>query len=72
MTFTNDKYPPSGKSEWGTIVIKDFSAIGAGATIVTGVTIGSNALVGAGSVVTKDVPDREVWCGNPAKFLRKR
>ncbi|GHM99866.1 N-acetyltransferase [Cytophagales bacterium WSM2-2] len=46
------------------------SSIGTGATILGGVTIGKNALVGAGSVVTKDVPDNAVVVGNPAKIIR--
>ena len=39
--------------------------------ILKGVTIGENSVVGAGSVVTKDIPSGEVWAGNPAKFIRK-
>lgn len=72
VTFTNDKYPPSGKENWGYIFVKDGAAIGAGCTILTGVTIGEGALVGAGSVVTRDVPAGQVVCGNPAKYLRDR
>ena len=45
--------------------------IGAGATILPGVTVGENSIVGAASVVTKDVPDNEIWAGNPAKFIKK-
>lgn len=44
--------------------------IGGGSSILPGITIGENALIGAGSVVTKDVPDREVWIGVPAKKVR--
>jgi len=39
--------------------------------ILCGVTIGRNAMIGAGSVVTKDIPDNELWLGNPARFKRK-
>jgi acetyltransferase-like isoleucine patch superfamily enzyme len=46
-------------------------SIGSNATILGGVRIGDEAVIGAGSVVTKDVPAREVWAGNPAKFLRR-
>lgn len=46
--------------------------IGANATICNAVTIGENAVVGAGSVVTKDIPAGEIWAGNPAKFIKKR
>ena len=70
VCFTNDKYPPSGK-RWKTIVRNNVS-IGANVTIVCGVSIGNNAEIGAGSVVTKSVPSGEVWVGNPARFLRKR
>lgn len=72
VTCTNDKFPPSGEDKWGHICIEDGAAIGAGVVVVTGVTIGSNALVGAGSVVTKDIPANEVWAGNPATFMRKK
>ena len=46
-------------------------SIGAGTTILPGLVIGENAMIGAGSVVTKSVPAGEIWVGNPAKFLRK-
>lgn len=46
-------------------------SIGSNATILGGVRIGDEAVIGAGSVVTKDVPAREVWAGNPARFLRR-
>jgi len=51
--------------------IKKLASIGTNATIMCGVTIGENSLIGAGSVVTKNIPDNEIWVGNPAKFLRK-
>ena len=53
------------------IVIKDNVFIGAYSFVLKGVTVGKNAIVGAGSVVTKDIPDNEIWAGNPAKFIRK-
>lgn len=71
VCFTNDKYPPSGKENWGMTVVKSGAAIGAGSVILTGVCIGEKALIGAGSVVTKNVPAGEVWCGNPARFIKK-
>ena len=70
VTFTNDMYPKSGNSDYNmlhTRVCKGAS-IGANSTIVPGVTIGENAMIGAGSVVTKDVPAGELWYGNPASF----
>ena len=45
--------------------------VGAGSTILPGVTVGENAVVGAGSVVTKDIPANEIWVGNPAHFIKK-
>lgn len=72
VTFTNDLFPRSKNTDYEmkkTLVQKGAS-IGANATILGGVTIGQNALIGAGSVVTKDVPANEIWVGNPAKFLK--
>lgn len=68
-TFTNDKYPRSKvyPEQFIRTFVKKGASIGANATIVCGVTIGENAMVGAGSVVTKDVPAGELWYGNPAK-----
>ncbi len=73
VTFTNDKYPKSKNQDWQllTTVIKQGASIGAGSTILPGLTIGENSVVGAGSVVTKDVPAGEIWVGNPAHFVRK-
>lgn len=70
VTFTNDKFPPSGEESWGKTVVKDFASIGARCVILPGVTIGEDAMIGAGSVVTKNIPAGEVWAGNPAMFLR--
>ncbi|WP_029903693.1 acyltransferase [Prevotella sp. 10(H)] len=52
------------------VLIKQNAFIGANSTILKGVTIGEGSVVGACSVVTKDVPDNEVWGGNPAKFIK--
>ena len=72
VTFTNDLFPRSKvhPKEYVKTIIKKGASIGANSTIVCGHTIGENAMIGAGSVVTKDVPDREVWIGNPARFIR--
>ena len=72
-TFTNDLLPRSKNPDWKLqkTIIKKGASIGANATILCGITIGENAMIGAGSVVTKDVPDNEVWIGNPARFLKK-
>jgi acetyltransferase-like isoleucine patch superfamily enzyme len=72
VCFTNDKYPRA-VGDWKIVptVVKKGASIGAGAVILCGVTIGENAMVGAGSVVTKDVKANEMVYGNPAK-VRKR
>jgi len=72
VTFTNDRYPRSKQypDEFQQTIIKKGASIGANATVLGGVTIGENALIGAGSVVTKSIPDNELWVGNPAKKIR--
>ena len=72
VTFTNDPIPPSGGKGWKETSIKDGVSIGAAAVILPGIVIGRNAMVGAGSVVTKNIPQGEVWIGNPARFYKKR
>jgi len=73
VTFTNDMHPKvDGKWKLLRTVVSDYASIGAGAVILPGVKIGRNALVGAGSVVTKNVPANAVVAGNPARFLHKR
>jgi UDP-2-acetamido-3-amino-2,3-dideoxy-glucuronate N-acetyltransferase len=54
------------------VILKEHCFIGWNVTICKPVTIGRYAVVGAGSVVTKDIPDYEVWAGNPARFIKKR
>ena len=73
VTFSNDKYPRSKQypEEYVKTVIEEGASIGANATILPGVTIGQNAMIGAGSVVTKDIPAGELWMGCPAVFVRK-
>jgi acetyltransferase-like isoleucine patch superfamily enzyme len=72
VVFTNDRVPKAvGDWEATPTLVKKGASIGANATIICGVTIGENALVGAGSVVTKDVPANTVVAGNPAKPIRK-
>jgi acetyltransferase-like isoleucine patch superfamily enzyme len=69
VSFTNDRYPRSGNRnfEMLTTVIGVGASIGAGAVILPGLKIGPRALVGAGSVVTRDVPSGVVVSGNPAR-----
>jgi acetyltransferase-like isoleucine patch superfamily enzyme len=80
VIFTNDSYPRATTGEgdlqtdgdWKVerTVIKKGASIGSGATILANTSIGENAIVGAGSVVTKDVPANSIVAGNPAKVLR--
>lgn len=80
VAFINDLFPrataPGGalqtEKDWRveSTLVKKGASIGSGATILASVTIGENAMVGAGSVVTRDVPADTVVAGNPARFLR--
>ena len=80
--FINDKEPRAtnsqgvikSSSDWKAIptLVKKGASVGANATILCGITIGQGSLVGAGAVVTKDVPPGAVVVGNPAKVLRKK
>ncbi|MCD9854175.1 acetyltransferase [Epilithonimonas sp. JDS] len=69
VTFTNDLVPRSKQypAQFAKTLVKKGASIGANSTIIAGNTIGEYALIGAGSVVTKDVPPNTVWLGNPAK-----
>ncbi|WP_313606363.1 acyltransferase [Comamonas jiangduensis] len=71
-TLTNDPMPRSKKypEKFSGIILKNGCSIGANSTILPGLIIGENAMVGAGSVVTKDVPANAVVVGNPAKIIR--
>jgi acetyltransferase-like isoleucine patch superfamily enzyme len=79
VMFINDSYPRATangalqtESDWKVerTIVRKGASIGSGATILANVTIGENALVGAGSVVTKDVPPNAVVAGNPARIFR--
>jgi acetyltransferase-like isoleucine patch superfamily enzyme len=81
VTFTNDIYPRATTSQ-GTLqtdedwncsptLVKKGASIGSSVTLLCGITIGENAIIGAGSVVTKDVPSNTIVAGNPAKRLRE-
>jgi len=72
VVLTNAKYPlsPGVKDNLKGPIIKKGAKIGANATILPGIVIGENALVGAGSVVVRDVPDGAVVAGNPARFIK--
>jgi UDP-2-acetamido-3-amino-2,3-dideoxy-glucuronate N-acetyltransferase len=81
VTFINDRFPRATNmdgrlqtdADWSCIptVVKRGASIGSGATILCGVSIGERAVVGAGSVVTKDVPDGAIVAGNPARVMRR-
>jgi len=66
--LTNDRYPPTGKPELKGPTISDHAVIGANATILPGITIGTGAMVAAGAVVTHDVPAETMAIGVPAKI----
>jgi acetyltransferase-like isoleucine patch superfamily enzyme len=80
VTFINDKYPRATTGSGGLQTEADWkvektrvcrgASIGSGSTILANLTIGENAIVGAGSVVTKDVPANAIVAGNPARFIR--
>ena len=53
------------------VIVEHDAFIGGGCIILKGVTIGAEAVVGAGSVVTKSIPPKEIWAGNPARFIKK-
>lgn len=81
VIFINDKYPRAvnvkgelqTEEDWSAIptLVKRGASIGSSSTILCGITIGENAMIGAGSVVVKDVPDNTVVAGVPAKIIRR-
>jgi len=71
-TFTNDAFPRSKKLfELQLTIVKRGASIGANVTILPGITIGENAMVGAGAVVTRDIPPNTLVIGNPARVVRR-
>ena len=81
VTFINDAYPRSTnvdgglqtEEDWECVptLVKAGASVGSSATLLCGITVGENAIIGAGSVVTKDVPPNTVVAGNPARLLRR-
>jgi acetyltransferase-like isoleucine patch superfamily enzyme len=81
VSFINDKFPratnstgqPQTEADWKVVptIVRRAASIGTSSTILCGVTIGENSIVGAGSVVTKDVPPNTIVVGNPARVLRR-
>lgn len=82
VTFINDLYPSAvnrdgtmqNDDDWECVptLVKHGASIGSSVTLLCGITVGENAVVGAGSVVTRDVPPDTIMAGNPARVLRKR
>lgn len=80
VTFTNDRYPRATNSDgqlqtendWKCVptLVKRGASVGSGVTLLCGITVGENAMIGAGSVVTKDVPAGAVVAGNPARVVK--
>lgn len=80
VMFTNDKYPRAvnadgslqTEEDWKVIptIVKKGASIGSGATIIAGITIGEDSIIGAGAVVSKDVPPKTIVAGVPAKKIR--
>lgn len=80
VTFINDKFPRStnedgslqAESDWVCIdtIIEEGASVGSSATLLCGITVGKRAIIGAGSVVTKNVPAKAIVAGNPAKIIK--
>jgi UDP-2-acetamido-3-amino-2,3-dideoxy-glucuronate N-acetyltransferase len=80
VNFTNDRFPRAAnnggqlqtEADWTCIptLVKRGASIGSGSTLLCGITVGENALIGAGSVVTKNVPPHSVVAGNPARVIK--
>ncbi len=81
VTFINDKYPRAtngngdlqSEADWKVVptVVKKGASVGSGSTILCSITIGEKAIIGSGSVVTRDVPANTIVAGNPAKIIRR-
>ena len=81
VTFINDMFPRATRQDgalqsdddWTVVMthIDDGASLGSSVTVLAGVRIGARAMIGAGSVVTKDIGPDEIWAGNPARFVRR-
>lgn len=81
VTFINDRYPrainkegqPQTDKDWDCLptIVKKGASIGSSATVLGGLTVGENAIVGAASIVTKNVPAHTIFAGNPARFFKR-
>ena len=79
VTFTNDRYPRATTNgqlqtgaDWACVptLVKRGASIGSGAVLLCGITVGENAMIGAGSVATRDVPPNSIVAGNPARVIK--
>jgi acetyltransferase-like isoleucine patch superfamily enzyme len=79
VTFTNDRYPRATangqlqtEADWACVstLVKRGASIGSGAVLLCGITVGENAMIGAGSVATRDVPPNSIVAGNPARVIK--
>ena len=80
VTFINDKFPRSTnedgsvqtEEDWAVVetIIEEGASVGSSATLLCGITVGKRAIIGAGSVVTKNVPEKAVVAGNPARIIK--
>ena len=68
-TILNDRYPPSRDStKWELVTIENEAVIGGGTTLLPGINVGSQAVLAAGALLTRNIPQGEVWMGQPAVF----
>ena len=72
VTFTNDKYPKSKQypNTFEKTILRKGVSIGANSTLLGGIEIEENSLIGAGSIVTKSIPKNQIWWGSPASFKK--
>ena len=69
-TIRTNKVEDKKNAKWGKVTLSDNVFIGAHTTILKGVTIGENSIIGTCSLIAKDVPENEIWAGNPAQFIK--
>ncbi len=68
-TILNDRYPPSRDSaKWESVTIENEAVIGGGTTLLPGINVGSQAVMAAGALLTRNIPSGEVWMGQPAAY----
>ncbi len=70
--FSNDRFPPSPRDNWEDTIIEDNVSIGANVSIRPGITVKRYSLLGMGTVVVHNIPENEIWVGNPSRKLRQK